>query len=179
MLLIETALTHDSAALDAMITALPPSWQARITRKKPHFSRVQSAVAYTMLADILQTHYGISTLPAILADENGKPSFEQCPLYFSISHCQTAVAVIVEDHPVGLDVQDVFTKISPALAARIAAPHDPAAMTAVELTALWTQKEASAKLDGGGLSLGLATLPLPHHTLTTQTYDGFVVTVAE
>ena len=179
MLLLETDLTHDSATLDGMIAALPPSWQARITRKKPPFSRVQSAVAYTMLADILQTHYGISTLPAIRTAANGMPFFEQCPLYFSISHCQTAVAVIVEDHPVGLDVQNIFTKISPALATRIAAPHDPAAMTAAELTALWTQKEASAKLDGGGLSLGLANLPLPHHTLTTKTSDGFVVTVAE
>ncbi len=179
MLLLETNLVRDDNTLEAMIAALPTSWKARILRKKSRFSRVQSAIAYTMLADILKNTYHLPALPAIETAANGKPYLVDCPLYFSISHCDAAVAVVVDTVPVGVDVQTVLKDISPALAARIAAPHDSSTMTATELTTLWTQKEASAKLDGGGLSLGLANLPFPEHILTTHTYDMFILTIAQ
>ena len=179
MLLLEAAPDHATEAdLQPMLDSLPPSWQARVLRKKPLKSRLQSAVGYTLLKRILQEHYHITELPAIVADDHGKPYFENCELHFSLSHCNAAVACIVEDHPVAVDVQDWLTDISPALAARIAAPLDPSAMTAQELTALWTQKEASAKLDGRGLKIGLENLPTKEHRVKTVTYPSFTVSIA-
>ena len=179
MLRIETDLDRFTEAdLQAMLDTLPPSWQARVLRKKPLKSRLQSAIGYTLLRTILQEHYGTAQLPAIYTDEHGKPHFENSDLYFSISHCHVAVACIVEDYPVAIDVQSLLTDISPALAARIAAPLDPSALSTQELTALWTQKEASAKLDGRGLTIGLEQLPLSTHTIRTVEYPTFILSVA-
>ncbi len=189
MLLLETNLTRFTEAdLQTMLDALPPTWQARVLRKKPLKSRLQSAIGYTLLRKILQDEYGITNLPAIFTDKCGKPHFEESDLYFSISHCHAAVACIVETHPVAVDVQDILTDISPALAARIAAPLDangltadgrrPQDLTPKELTALWTQKESSAKLDGRGLQLGLENLPIKGHKVETIRFEGFVLTTA-
>ncbi len=186
-LLIETNLAVDESALLALIAALPPTWHVRAERYKPFEARVRSAVGYTLLMRILREAYGFESLPAIGADEHGKPFLVDCPLYFSISHCKAAVACIVASQPVGLDVQDILRDMSPALAARIAAtPHVEATpihtkdepLSARELTVLWTQKEASAKLDGRGLKIGLEHLPLPEHKLITQEYEDFLLCVA-
>lgn len=179
MLKLETDLhRYDEGAVERLIAVLPPSWQARVTRKKRFAARRQSAIAYTLLSQILREGYGISALPAIATNEYGKPFFENSPLFFSISHCMKAVVVLVEERPVGVDVQELLEDISPALAARIAAPRDPAAMTPTELTALWTQKEASAKLDGKGLSVGLESLPLHEHIIHTEDLDFGILSIA-
>jgi len=177
MILLETDLSFDEETLAALLDALPPSWRARAERYKPAETRLRSAIGYTLLARILQDTYGITDLPAIESDATGKPHLVGCPLYFSISHCKAAVACIVEPHPVGIDVQDILTDISPALAARIAGEPNTG-LSANELTVLWTQKEASAKLDGRGLTLGIDSLPLPNHKLCLQEYDTFVLCIA-
>ena len=180
MLRIETDLDRfGEADLQPMLDRLPPSWQARILRKKPLRSRLQSAIGYTLLRNILCDHYRIASLPDVVTDEHGKPHFENSGLYFSISHCRAAVACVVEEHPVAVDVQDLLTDISPALAARIAAPRDPSAMSVQDLTALWTQKEASAKLDGRGLRIRLENLPLPGHKTETAFFSQYCISIAK
>lgn len=179
MLSIETDLSHDDeATLRERIAVLPPSWQARILRKKPFDARLRSAVAYTLLSRILRETYRLTALPALLEDAHGKPYLEGTPLHFSISHCHAAVACIAEDTPVAVDVQDILYDRCDRLKARIAAPHDPRGFDDRALTALWTQKEASAKLDGRGLTIPLDTLPLSTHRLETTDHGEFILTIA-
>lgn len=179
MLLLETdpdRFTQDD--LQTMLNALPPSWQTRILRKKPFKSRIQSAVGYSLLRRILQEQFGFTALPPLYTDEHGKPHLEAHGIFFSISHCRRAVACIAESHPVAVDVQDDLPPLSPALTARIAFPEPPASLTRQELIACWTQKEASAKLDGRGLTIGLEKLPLKEHRIKTVEYPTFVLSVA-
>ena len=178
MLFIETDFAAYEHCLEERLAALPPSWRARAERYKPFEKRLRSAIGYTMLALILQTAYEETTLPEIREDAHGKPYFVDCPLCFSISHCRSAVACAVDIVPIGVDVQDMLTTVSPALAKRIAAPDDAADLDAAALTARWTQIEASAKLDGRGLSIGLENLPLKSHRLETTVHDTFVVSTA-
>lgn len=179
MLKIETNLRrYDDAWLQKALAALPPTWRARAERYKPFASRLQSTVAYTLLMQILQEDFGVTSLPAITTDTYGKPRFVDSPLHFSISHCKTAAAVIVEEHPVGIDIQDILEDISPALAARIAAPRSPEDMSPRDLTALWTKKEASAKLEGKGLKLGLEKLPLGDHIIETRESGLYIFSIS-
>lgn len=188
-LLTETSLEHyNAAALEQLLAALPASWRARAERYKPLDARLRSALGYTLLARLLREQFGIAELPSIAADEHGKPYLVDCPLHFSISHCKAAVACIVDERPVGLDVQDILTDVSPALAARIAAPLSPDGLTTDgrkpkdlsprDLTILWTQKEASAKLDGRGLRIGLENLPIKGHKVEIKKHDHFVMSIA-
>lgn len=179
MVFIETNFTDYEHHLEERLRALPPTWRARAERYKPFEKRLRSTVGYTMLALILQKLYEEETLPDIQTDEHGKPYFVDYPLYFSISHCKAAVACVVDMVPVAVDVQDMLTDISPALAARIAAPNDAATLSAAELTARWTQKEASAKLDGRGIAIGLEQLPLDGHALTSTMCEAYCLTLAE
>lgn len=178
-LLIETDLAFDEATLEDLLNALPPTWRTRAERYKPFDVRLRSAVGYTMLARVLRETYDITDLPSVEADEHGKPYLTGLPLYFSISHCKAAVACIVDKRPVGLDVQDILTDISPALAARIAAPLSPDGLTPYDLTVLWAQKEASAKCDGRGLKIGLENLPLEGHEVKTEEGESYILCYAK
>ncbi len=179
-LLIETAFEqYDAAALEQLLDLLPPTWCARAERYKPFDARLRSALGYTLLARLLREQFGVTDLPPIETDEHGKPFLVDCPLHFSISHCKAAVACVVDERPVGLDVQDILTDISPALAARIAAPLSPDGMSAEDLTRLWTQKEASAKLNGKGLKIGLENLPIEGHKITITKGLSYIMTIAE
>ena len=179
IILTETDLALSENAVDSLLAVLPPTWRARAERYKPLEARLRSAVGYSLLARILREQHGLDDLPAVDIDDRGRPFLVGSSLYFSISHCKAAVACVVSAHPIGLDVQDRLTGISPALAARIAAPQNPDGLSPRELATLWAQKEASAKLDGRGLKIGIELLPLPHHTLTVEDYDRFVLCVAE
>lgn len=170
---------YDEETYAAALADLPESWQARVTRYKPFAARLRSVIGYTLLKRILQNDFRLTTLPALQTDEHGKPYLVDCPLHFSISHCSAAVVVIVEEHPVGIDVQDILTDISPALAARIAAPDDPQTLSPRDLTALWTKKEASAKLNGKGLKIGLENLPLKEHQTETCHFSDYIVSIAQ
>ena len=58
MLLLETDLNRFSENdIQAIIESLPSSWQTRILRKKPFRSRLQSAVGYSLLRQILQEQF--------------------------------------------------------------------------------------------------------------------------
>ena len=74
---------------------------------------------------------------------------------FSISHCKNAIAVVLSDRPVGVDVES-FRHAENALLRRTMNPEEQeevrtAADPAEAFTRLWTRKEAVLKLRGTGL----------------------------
>lgn len=74
---------------------------------------------------------------------------------FSISHCKNAIAVVLSDRPVGVDVES-FRHAEEALLRRTMNPEEQADVCAAidpaeAFTRLWTRKEAVLKLRGTGL----------------------------
>ena len=94
---------------------------------------------------------------------------------FSISHCKNAIAVVLSDRPVGVDVES-FRHAEEPLLKRTMNPEEQAevrnaADPAEAFTRLWTRKEALLKLRGTGLvdDLHSVLLPNPELPVTLRT----------
>lgn len=97
-------------------------------------------------------------------NEHGKPFLVHHPnVHFNLSHCKNGIAVVVDNAPVGIDIES-YREFSPSLIIHtmngeeqraIAASPDPTEAFIV----FWTQKEAVLKLRGTGISTDL------HHVL--------------
>ncbi len=109
-----------------------------------------------VLGSLLADRYGIRQLPVIATYPSGKPYFPTHPhIHFSLSHCSRAVMGAVSDTEVGCDIEDIqdaaditseLLQVAFSLAeqARILQSATPA----VEMTRLWTRKEANMKRTG-------------------------------
>lgn len=64
--------------------------------------------AYKLLYQTIRQYYPIDpdTL-VLLKEENGKPYFKDNPFYFNVSHCDTMVACILDEVPVGIDIEEI------------------------------------------------------------------------
>lgn len=94
---------------------------------------------------------------------------------FSISHCKNAIAVVLSDRPVGVDVES-FRHAEDALLRRTMNSREQeevraAADPAEAFTRLWTRKEAVLKLRGTGLVDDLHGVLLPNPELPAVTLE--------
>ena len=85
---------------------------------------------------------------------------------FSISHCKNAIAVVLSDRPVGVDVES-FRHAEEPLLKRTMNPEEQTQVREAEdpaeaFTRLWTCKEAVLKLRGTGLVDNLHDVLLPN-----------------
>lgn len=94
---------------------------------------------------------------------------------FSISHCKNAIAVVLSDRPVGVDVES-FRHAEEALLRRTMNPEEQGEVCAAidpaeAFTRLWTRKEAVLKLRGTGLvdDFHGVLLPNPEFPITLET----------
>ena len=117
--------------------------------------------SYEMLLTLLRewgmehpTAPAFAAPPSFLYNEHGHPRLETGP-FFSISHCRHAIAVVVSDCPIGIDIESVrplrhelvaktMNTVEQALIATSAQPDRA-------FTRLWTCKEALLKLRGTGI----------------------------
>lgn len=117
----------------------------------------QSETGRKLLLRGLQSEYGLSELPEIYFGEFGKPYFKSYPnIQFNISHCEKAVACIISEHEVGIDVECI-NPFDKDLAEYICSPQELEAILkcpdpSLAFTVLWTKKESFCKLIGQGLS---------------------------
>ena len=131
------------------------SHQRRQQALRYHFERDQRlcVAAYRLLQKALLTEYGIDQAPLMSYDANGKPTLIDWPdIHFSMSHCREAVACVVSDHPVGIDIES-FDQYDEAVAARVMSEDEMREIQAsptpdVVFTRLWTMKESLYKLTG-------------------------------
>ena len=102
-----------------------------------------------------------SERPSFLYNEYGAPYLADGP-YFSISHCKQAIAVVVSDSPVGIDIEGI-RKMDDGLVrktmnleeqSQIAMSQNPE----VEFIRLWTRKEAYVKMQGTGIISDMHTI---------------------
>lgn len=120
-------------------------------------------LAYQLLKQGLREAYGITENPIFEYNEHGKPSIVGHPdIFFNLSHCKEAVACVVSDQPVGIDVESIreykeslvrYT-MNDAETQQIESADNPASA----FIRLWTMKEATMKLMGTGISNDMKTV---------------------
>ncbi len=117
-------------------------------------------LAYQLLKQLLREEYGIMENPLFEYNEHGKPSIIGHPeIFFNLSHCREAVACVVSDAPVGIDVEavrefkDSLVHYTMNEAEQRQIGNAPNAAEA--FIRFWTMKEAALKLAGTGISNNL------------------------
>ena len=107
------------------------------------------------LLALLNDYYGIKTLPQMSCAFGGKPYFPDYPaIHFSLSHCKAAVMAVVGGTPVGCDIEDIVDDGDVADLADVAFNAQERSFIygsptpALELTRIWTCKEAVVKCIG-------------------------------
>lgn len=152
-----------------------PQWRVRQAMAYRHLvDQVQCVKAYLLLRQCLAEAYGMHSMPSFQYGEHGKPrlTFDgvEAQVHFNISHCVNGVMCVVDDAPVGCDIEVIpneWDSQDPQLdeammAACFCAAEQRQILAArrpqVEFARLWTAKEALLKLVGSGLTDDLPAL---------------------
>lgn len=135
-----------------------PEWRKEQMLRIKHLpGRVQCAVAYFLVEFCKNKNFPITArCDKWKYNEHGKPYFEdRNDLYFSISHCKSAVAAVVDDEEVGVDIEEI-SRYRESLV-RYVTNESEIMENGVEGKAekfieLWTKKEAVFKYLGTGIT---------------------------
>lgn len=122
--------------------------QEHLQRKSNPAVRAASVAAWSLLAEGLRM-LGLETLPEVRFGRNGKPSFVNSPLHFSLSHSEKLAAVLISDEPCGVDVEQLRPEVAARLRERCLSDAERAHNC--DFFEIWTKKECIAKLDGSGM----------------------------
>lgn len=141
---------------DAALLSVSRQRREQVLRYRKHGDRLSSLAAYSLLQKALMEEYDIAEPPVFEYAAGGKPGIAGHPeIFFSISHCSEAVACVVDDKPVGVDIEHIELLDVETIAATMSdeeqrviyAARNPVAAFA----AFWTKKESLLKLTGEGL----------------------------
>ncbi len=181
MLYIESIPSFDLAAA---LPLLSEERREKMLAVRNEAVRRQGIAAYLLLCRALKEEYGITEAPTFGYEAGGKPFLPEHPgIHFNLSHCKTAVACVLSDRPVGVDVETV-RPFRESLARHVLSGEEyESVVTAerpkVEFIRLWTMKEACLKLTGEGIRTDLKTvLATPGVNIETTEEDGIVCSVA-
>jgi 4'-phosphopantetheinyl transferase len=184
-----------SAEVEQMLTQLPSWRREKALRFKHEQGRKECACAYLLLCHALREVYGISEQPSFIIGEHGKPelSFDSQQLtvnsqiFFNLSHCKNAIACVVADRPVGVDVESIG-RYNESLARHVLNDQEfslvqQASNPQLAFIRYWTQKEAIVKYTGRGIDDDLKNLLIKYNNVYLHTEEhldkGYVVTVAQ
>lgn len=195
--------------LSQALAAMPEWRREKALRFKHEQGKKECAFSYLLLCQALKETYGIDQQPSFIYGEHGKPALASFPgkpaspsspsslsplsspsssslPHFNLSHCKQAIACVVSDHPVGIDVE-CLGRFSESLARHVLnADEYQQVITSPNpdllFTRFWTQKEAIVKLTGRGIDDDLPNLLLKYSHVTLRTEEhldkGYVLTVA-
>ena len=141
--------------------------------------------AYQLLKQGLREEYSIAENPVFEYNEHGKPSIVGHPeIYFNLSHCKEAVACVISNHPVGIDVETIrelkdslvnYTMNADEIHEIETSDHPASAFIR-----LWTMKEATSKLIGTGISNDMKTIiDTTKYKYTTVDRQRYIYTICE
>ena len=119
-------------------------------------------------------------------NHNCQLSTVNCQLYFTLSHCKQAIACVLSERPVGVDVESIG-RYSESLARHVLSPEEFALVSSapdpqIPFTRLWTQKEAVVKLTGRGIDDDHPNLLFKYNNVSLHTEEhldkGYILSVA-
>jgi len=204
------AITSDE--LEAAIASLPDWRREKALRFKQEQGRKECTYAYLLLCQALKEAYGIDEQPSFIIGEHGKPELSftspltslpsslsphtpnhncqlstvNCQLHFTLSHCRQAIACVISERPVGVDVESIG-RYSESLARHVLSPEEFALVSSapdpqIPFTRFWTQKEAIVKLTGRGIDDDLPNLLFKYNNVYLHTEEhldkGYILSVA-
>jgi 4'-phosphopantetheinyl transferase len=174
--------------LDAALLEISEQRREQSLRYRHEQGRRTCVLAYLLLKKALREEYGLMENPLFEYSEHGKPSIVGHPdIWFSLSHCREAVACVVGNHPVGIDVESVRRykegvarySMNDEELERILSADRPD----VAFISLWTMKEARLKMTGEGIANQLKTALDDVDTLKFTTVErldkNYIYTVCE
>lgn len=114
-----------------------------------------------------------------LYNEHGKPYIEGGP-FFSISHCKEAIAVAIDDQPVGIDVEAIHNVEQDLILRTMNEEEQQQIHSNRDFTRLWTQKEAILKMEGTGITSfeQLQGLSISDYRIQTIEKEKYIYTIA-
>ena len=88
---------------------LLPEWrQQKVLSFRFLIDRVLSAKAYLLLCQGLRQKYGITEMPSFDYVGHEKPILHGFPdIHFNLSHCRRGVLCVIDDEPVGCDIEEI------------------------------------------------------------------------
>ena len=146
---------HMEEATEAEVQCLLPFVSAQrreqALRYKHTLGRFCCLKSWMMLNELLeQVGYNRIESDEFRYNPNGKPYIEEGP-HFSISHCKAGIAVAVDEHPIGIDIESIRHADAEVIARTMNKVEQQQIKTDRDFTRLWTQKEAVVKMQGVGI----------------------------
>ena len=137
-----------------------PEWRCQQMMRYKHLrGQLQCAVSYLMLQQALYEVIHCVRNEKWVYNEHGKPYFDGSnDLFFSISHCKNAVAAVVADEEVGIDIEEIsrykdnLMKYVLNEEESLELKGENLEMIAEKFIRIWTRKEAAFKCYGTGIT---------------------------
>ena len=164
--------------LEEGLSLLPEQRRELALKFKYELGRRTCVAAYLLLCKGLEEEYGTFQKPIFEYGEHGKPMIVGHPeIHFNLSHCREAVACVLSDQPVGVDIESVRSFSESLLHYTMneteVALIKSAARPDIEFIRYWTMKEAFLKRSGEGLrsEMGSVLVPMPEGLTTVVSAD--------
>ena len=173
------------AEVERLTRALPQWRREKVLAMKNDDVRRESVLAFALLMTALRQEWQIEEEVEFEYNEHGKPQLARhADIHFNISHCREAVACVIADREVGIDVE-CRGRYKETLARHILSERE---WTDVQnsddrdlvFTILWTKKEAMVKRTGTGISGGMKQVldECQQDDITTYIEERYVCSIA-
>lgn len=168
---------HLKLALDRL-----PEWRREYVEKGALSGRINGAFSYLLLQKLTLERFGLSDTARFKYGKYGKPYYSDIDVFFSISHCKTAVAAAVSKKETGVDVMD-NRHVNEKIALRICSDAELEEYREAKdkqrfLLELWCKKESIVKKSGLGFSQGFKTVETGKSRCRIFSADKYTVSVA-
>lgn len=167
--------TTENFDVDDALARLPEQRRRHALSLRHDRDRRNAIAAYTLLRDALRDVYDIDDAPLFGYRDGGKPYIiGREDVHFNISHCRAAVACVVADRPVGVDIETV-RPFNGTLARAVLSPDElqrtlSSPRPAEHFITLWTRKESYLKMTGEGIRRDLRTMRTDDAEFFTSVY---------
>ncbi|MCD7714575.1 MAG: 4'-phosphopantetheinyl transferase superfamily protein [Prevotella sp.] len=173
--IIERIADIPDAEIDTLLASLPAWRRQEATAISNKVRRRENILSFALLTNVLRREFGIREELEFDYGAHEKPFLKRHPeIFFNISHCREAVAVIAGKTPVGIDIER-RGRYKKALAEEVLSKEELAGLNNapdadLEFTKLWTRKEAILKLTGEGVGIKMRSAVSDHPEIALRTF---------
>ncbi|MBD5105361.1 MAG: 4'-phosphopantetheinyl transferase superfamily protein [Ruminococcaceae bacterium] len=168
---------HIKLAMDRL-----PGWRREYVEKRALSARIEGTFSYLLLQKLTLERFGLSDTARFTYGKYGKPYYSDIDVFFSISHCKTAVAAAVSKKEIGVDIMD-DRRVNENIALRICSDLELEEFREAKdkqrfLLKLWCKKESIVKKSGLGFSRGFKTVETGKNHCRIFSADKYTVSAA-
>ncbi|MDN3695568.1 4'-phosphopantetheinyl transferase superfamily protein [Chryseobacterium tructae] len=161
MIILYTFINEDRHPyiLDRYLNSFPKDFQQDILKYRRWQDAQLSLLGRVLLQQGLKSYYDIDDIYIERSPDN-KPYLKNQPLHFNISHSKELVVCVIEEFPIGIDVEFINDKINYLDFQFQMTEHefdriDRSEDQIRDFFSYWTQKESVMKAHGGGMMIPL------------------------